>query len=826
MSGDVQPRKRKDKKKRKEDDPLFASNEDVNIHVHKEGGTGGGICAKIVFFLLFSALIVLVGLIIKENQGLNELENIDAESHYSRAFEGWLEEHSQNHDEVDDEQSPELVEDMHSDEDMEDLSEEPEDEASEGEEDETVEDDESDQQKYEDDTTENTTEDQTSESGEDVDDLEESGVNDEDKSEVTDVSAEQDTGSKEDADKNKSEETRRQEAESETITEEIHERREQPAPENPKNSLETPRSGTDEKEQTPSDLSRRNTIVPPPALEEIEADLNPEDGADYSEEDEELSEPESLHEHIKSPRQQYEDLRSTYGRALTPEGDFIAGRSEEEDNEEEEIVELEESDEVESPYDDDDDEELLKRLEAKYGKLGRDLEVDANLLSDAESASDKQSDDDIYEHSNITDKEDYLIRKDLDAAQEALKKNAAYANKLFEALLKKQPFSPRALYGKGAALDKLADQMRSNDMLQEALVYYLKVLNAPNVPDALYKTVAGRFIERARFLGQYKKAISVHWQLIERYPDEPVFRNNLAVTYLTINLVDDARTVLKKVLALWPNDGVALVHYGFILKTIDNKLEESVKYLTEGLKTRTPGVKDGRFYFHLGDALSRLGKQEDAMKLYEEGVEQGIFISKYQRSLYNVPRLKAQPWWEVNELISYKNLISTLKNNWKKIRNEGLATLNERGYFQDESENLRDTGTWKQLELFARGKKVAKNCAKCPVTCGIIQMFPEASGCLRGQTKFSVMHPNTHVWSHCGPTNCRLRIHLGLKVPPNTLLRVGEETRSWKEGDVIIFDDSFEHEVWHNGTQLRLVLIVDVWHPELSEAERKTLSPI
>ncbi|XP_060537362.1 aspartyl/asparaginyl beta-hydroxylase isoform X4 [Cylas formicarius] len=689
MSGDVQPRKRKDKKKRKEDDPLFASNEDVNIHVHKEGGTGGGICAKIVFFLLFSALIVLVGLIIKENQGLNELENIDAESHYSRAFEGWLEEHSQNHDEVDDEQSPELVEDMHSDEDMEDLSEEPEDEASEGEEDETVEDDESDQQKYEDDTTENTTEDQTSESGEDVDDLEESGVNDEDKSEVTDVSAEQDTGSKEDADKNKSEETRRQEAESETITEEIHERREQPAPENPKN-----------------------------------------------------------------------------------------------------------------------------------------LEVDANLLSDAESASDKQSDDDIYEHSNITDKEDYLIRKDLDAAQEALKKNAAYANKLFEALLKKQPFSPRALYGKGAALDKLADQMRSNDMLQEALVYYLKVLNAPNVPDALYKTVAGRFIERARFLGQYKKAISVHWQLIERYPDEPVFRNNLAVTYLTINLVDDARTVLKKVLALWPNDGVALVHYGFILKTIDNKLEESVKYLTEGLKTRTPGVKDGRFYFHLGDALSRLGKQEDAMKLYEEGVEQGIFISKYQRSLYNVPRLKAQPWWEVNELISYKNLISTLKNNWKKIRNEGLATLNERGYFQDESENLRDTGTWKQLELFARGKKVAKNCAKCPVTCGIIQMFPEASGCLRGQTKFSVMHPNTHVWSHCGPTNCRLRIHLGLKVPPNTLLRVGEETRSWKEGDVIIFDDSFEHEVWHNGTQLRLVLIVDVWHPELSEAERKTLSPI
>lgn len=51
--------------------PLTAStpSDDVNIHVHKEDGTGGGICAKIVFFLLFSALAVLIGLIITEHRG-------------------------------------------------------------------------------------------------------------------------------------------------------------------------------------------------------------------------------------------------------------------------------------------------------------------------------------------------------------------------------------------------------------------------------------------------------------------------------------------------------------------------------------------------------------------------------------------------------------------------------------------------------------------------------------------------------------------------------------------------------------------------------------
>lgn len=51
-------------------------------------------------------------------------------------------------------------------------------------------------------------------------------------------------------------------------------------------------------------------------------------------------------------------------------------------------------------------------------------------------------------------------------------------------------------------------------------------------------------------------------------------------------------------------------------------------------------------------------------------------------------------------------------------------------------------------------------------------------------------------------------------------------SRSWSEGELLIFDDSFEHEVWHNGTQVRLVLIVDVWHPDLTEEERLNLSPI
>ncbi|XP_056290758.1 aspartyl/asparaginyl beta-hydroxylase-like [Pseudoliparis swirei] len=89
------------------------------------------------------------------------------------------------------------------------------------------------------------------------------------------------------------------------------------------------------------------------------------------------------------------------------------------------------------------------------------------------------------------------------------------------------------------------------------------------------------------------------------------------------------------------------------------------------------------------------------------------------------------------------------------------------------------------------------------------------------------MQPGTHVWPHTGPTNCRLRIHLGLVVPPEGCrIRVTNQTRRWEEGRVLVFDDSFEHEVWQDASSFRLILIVDVWHPELTAPQRQGLTPI
>ena len=169
-----------------------------------------------------------------------------------------------------------------------------------------------------------------------------------------------------------------------------------------------------------------------------------------------------------------------------------------------------------------------------------------------------------------------------------------------------------------------------------------------------------------------------------------------------------------------------------------------------------------------------------------------------------------------------------LEDSWELIQKEALNLLDDkRQGFVTEDENLREKGDWKQFNLYIRGKKLDQNCKKAPITCSLIDKILPAKTCTRGQVKFSVMLPGgVHVWPHCGPTNCRLRAHLGLKIPDGGYIRVANETRQWIEGKVIVFDDSFEHEVWYNGDSIRLVLIIDVWHPDLGELKRNELSPI
>ena len=82
------------------------------------------------------------------------------------------------------------------------------------------------------------------------------------------------------------------------------------------------------------------------------------------------------------------------------------------------------------------------------------------------------------------------------------------------------------------------------------------------------------------------------------------------------------------------------------------------------------------------------------------------------------------------------------------------------------------------------------------------------------------IEPGARIPPHHGVMNARLICHLPLILPPGCGFRVGGETRAWREGELLVFDDSIEHEARNDGDELRVVLIFDVWNPLLEPAER------
>ncbi|XP_074981284.1 aspartyl/asparaginyl beta-hydroxylase isoform X9 [Caretta caretta] len=426
----------------------------------------------------------------------------------------------------------------------------------------------------------------------------------------------------------------------------------------------------------------------------------------------------------------------------------------------------------------------------------------------------------------LLNKFDKTIKAELNAAEKLRKKGKVEeAVKAFEILVSKYPQSPRARYGKAQCEDDLAEKIRSNEILQKAINTFEEVASLPDVPADLVKLSLKRQADRQQFLGHMRGSLVTLQKLVHLFPNDISLKNDLGVGYLLIGDNSNAKKVYEEVLSLAPNDGFAKVHYGFILKA-ENKIVESIPYLKEGLESGDPGTDDGRFYFHLGDALQRVGSKE-AYRWYELGHQRGHFASVWQRSLYNVNGLKAQPWWTAKET-GYTELVKSLEKNWKLIRDEGLSVMDKgKGLFLPEDENLREKGDWSQFTLWQQGRKNENACKGVPKTCAFLERFPEATGCRRGQIKYSVMHPGTHVWPHTGPTNCRLRMHLGLVIPKEGCrIRCAKENRTWEEGKVLIFDDSFEHEVWQDADSYRLIFIVDVWHPELTPQQRRTLPAI
>jgi len=138
---------------------------------------------------------------------------------------------------------------------------------------------------------------------------------------------------------------------------------------------------------------------------------------------------------------------------------------------------------------------------------------------------------------------------------------------------------------------------------------------------------------------------------------------------------------------------------------------------------------------------------------------------------------------------------------------------------------LNGSLSWSAFHFLHQGRRFEENCARCPRTVEVLAGLPQPRAVGRmPAAMFSVLRPRTHIPAHTGVANVRLVIHLPLLVPPGCRFRVGNQTREWQEGRAWVFDDTLEHEAWNDSDQVRVILLCDVWHPDLSASERELIT--
>ncbi|MFM6949847.1 MAG: aspartyl/asparaginyl beta-hydroxylase domain-containing protein [Novosphingobium sp.] len=141
--------------------------------------------------------------------------------------------------------------------------------------------------------------------------------------------------------------------------------------------------------------------------------------------------------------------------------------------------------------------------------------------------------------------------------------------------------------------------------------------------------------------------------------------------------------------------------------------------------------------------------------------------------------------------------------------------------------HLLERKDWSAFYFWRDGAVVEDNALRCPATMAALALapLPQVPG-RSPNAHWSSLLPGTHIKPHCGMLNTRLICHIPVLTAPNCWLRVGSETRSWEPGVPLVFDDSIEHEAKNDGPQRRVVLLFEIWRPEVPEEDRAAITRI
>jgi aspartyl/asparaginyl beta-hydroxylase (cupin superfamily) len=258
------------------------------------------------------------------------------------------------------------------------------------------------------------------------------------------------------------------------------------------------------------------------------------------------------------------------------------------------------------------------------------------------------------------------------------------------------------------------------------------------------------------------------------------------------------------------------------------QVEQAVSAVRRGQRTLFDQLLEPLVNRYGRSALERV---INATRIYI-GEQQPVYANSRQRAtFFFIPGLPPSVYFD-RRLFPW---IPDYEEQYQEIRRELEALLpshrgKERVFGDDalESENLDGSNpSWTGYYFFRHGERRQDNCAACPITAaaldGIELIHIRAHG---PEVLHSVFTPGTHLLPHRGVTNARAVSHLPMVIPSDCALRVGGEERAWREGQTLIFDDTYEHEAWNRSVEIRVVLIADVWNPYLSDVERAAVTDV
>ena len=405
-----------------------------------------------------------------------------------------------------------------------------------------------------------------------------------------------------------------------------------------------------------------------------------------------------------------------------------------------------------------------------------------------------------------------------------------------------------------------ARQLAERGELKEAEAIYLKILAAAPYHVRSLNFLAGQAMAR----GELDASQQYLDRALRVAPDRPILHQNMGLLEKQRGNLEAALPWLDRAIELKPDHRFAHLNKGAILQELGRHDEAVAAYwhawrhfpnpevvandmgtlpvVRDLLVNAAQSLRAAQLQLieaHLAPVQERFGK--DALERVREAGE--IYVGSrpaaYRHALQRpafiyMPGLAPQAFFDRAQF----DWAGELQSATAAIRGEleaalaadqGLAPYVQVPKNQDPQQwrELDGSRNWSALHLYKAGTRVGENCQRCPQTAAVVEslQLPRIPG-HAPEALFSVLQPGTHIPPHFGLANYKLVAHLPLRVPPDCAIRVGNETRGWSEGECLVFDDSFQHEAWNRSGERRAVLILDVWHPGVTPAEREGITAL